>query len=207
MMHHEKRAAISRANALKSTGPKIPAGKQRSSMNACKHNLTGFHIVLQPEEMEAYNDLTETLLRDLDPRTGMEYQAAQKIIDAHFRLNRLSSLENNIFQFGAFDHATSSPHDDRVEVMVAQTRAWLERGASFDTLGRYESRLARQVLKFTHELERLQNIRRGLEISGEVRHRDENGGRKDDLASFGRNYPEVVMSAARTDVASPLLPG
>jgi hypothetical protein len=202
MTYKERRATTSRANALKSTGPKTTAGKQRSSMNACKHNLTGFHIVLQPDEMEAYNELTGNILDDLDPQTEMEHQTVQKIIDAHFRLNRLASLENNIFQFGAADRTTDSPHEDRVEMMIAQTRAWLDRGASFDILGRYESRLARQVLRFTLEFERLRRARRAIEIAEEVLENSENEELDDNLASFGNNSPEIVMSGAQTEIVS-----
>ncbi len=39
MQVSEKRLAANRANALKSTGPKTPAGKRRSSQNGCKHHL------------------------------------------------------------------------------------------------------------------------------------------------------------------------
>src|ERR1035438_8843111 len=46
---------------------------------------------------------------------------------------------------------TDTPHDDRIEVMAAQTRAWTERATTFDTLGRYESRLSRQLLKYQDE--------------------------------------------------------
>lgn len=202
MTYKQRRASISRANALKSTGPNTSAGKQRSSMNACKHNLTGFHIVLQPDEMEAYNTLTESILDDLDPQTELEHQTVQKIIDAHFRLNRLASLENNIFQFGAADHTTNSPHDDRTELMIAHTRAWLDRGGSFDILGRYESRLSRQVLKFTQEWERLRLQRRYRESMEETIERLENERVDDNLASFGKKSPEIVMSAVQTDTAS-----
>jgi hypothetical protein len=191
MTYKERRAAINRANALKSTGPNTPAGKQRSSLNACKHNLTGFRIILHPDEMQAYNELTETLTYDLDPQSGIEHQTVQKIIDAHFRLNRLASLENNIFQFGAANYTSDNPHDDLLETMIAQTSAWLERGSSFDILGRYESRLARQLLKFTLELERLQRARK---LAGELHKNPESEALGDHLASFGKNAPQIVMT-------------
>ena len=40
------RAAVNKANAQKSTGPRTAAGKQRSSLNALRHGLTGQTIVL-----------------------------------------------------------------------------------------------------------------------------------------------------------------
>jgi hypothetical protein len=173
---------------------KNTAGKQRSSLDACTHNLTGFDIVLQTDEMEAYNHLTESLIKDLAPRTELERQTAQKIIDTHFRLNRMSALENNLFQFGVIDHTTSAPHDDRVEVMIAQTRAWIGRSGSFDMLGRYEARLARQLMRYTLEFERLRQQHRHSDQIQEYLDACENEDARDDLASFGKNAPEIVMS-------------
>lgn len=191
-MRNEIRSAINRANAQKSTGPKTPEGKQRAAMNACRHGFTGQDVVLQPGETEAYNRLTNALLLDLKPATELERQTVQKLIDAHFRLNRLAGVENNIFNFSLIENTTDTPHDDRVEVMIAQTRAWIERAGSFDLLGRYEARLARQVLHFTLEFERLQTARRFRDSAG---HRHENKRDRFDLASFGGNLPETVMSA------------
>jgi hypothetical protein len=199
-MRKEIRAEINRANAQKSTGPKTIEGKQRSSMNACKHNLTGQSLILQEDETEAYNRLTTALLLDLKPGAELERQVVQKMIDAHFRLNRLAGVENNIFNFALIENTTETPHDDRIEVMVAQTRAWIEKSASFDVLGRYEARLVRQVLLYTLELERLQAARRIREnrqahAPRHERKRLETEKFTFDMASFGRSLPGALTSA------------
>jgi hypothetical protein len=198
-MRKEIREEINRANATKSTGPKTTEGKQRSAMNAFKHGLTGQSLMLQPNEMEAYNRLTSAQLSDLKPRTEPERQLAQKIIDGHFRLNRLAGVENNMFNFGLIRNTTDTPHDDRVEVMVAQTRAWIEQSHAFDVLGRYETRLSRQLLKYTEEFERIQKeriARERAEREADPRSkRHENKRDHFDLASFGRTAPEMIMSA------------
>jgi hypothetical protein len=207
-MRKEIRDEINRINAEKSTGPKTPEGKQRSAMNAFKHGLTGQSLMLQPNEMEAYNCLTAALLSDLKPKTEPERQLAQKIIDGHFRLNRLAGVENNMFNFGLIQHTTDTDHDDRVEAMVAQTRAWIEQSHAFDVLGRYETRLSRQLLKYTGEFERIQKdriARERAEWAARERERgqaDPRGKRHEnkrdhfDLASFGRTAPEMVMSGS-----------
>ena len=125
-MRKEIRAEINRANAQKSTGPKTIEGKQRTAMNAVKHNLTGQSLILQPDEMDAYNRLTNALISDLKPRTELECQTVQKLIDAHFRMNRLAGVENNIFNFSLIENTTQTEHDDRIEVMIAQTRAFID---------------------------------------------------------------------------------
>jgi hypothetical protein len=199
----ESRTANDRAEGLDNRTVRLPgrksqtgAGRQRSSLNACRHKVTGAHLLLRPEEMAAYNRLTAGLLSDLKPYTEIERQTAQKIIDTHFRLNRLAGIENNIFGFGTVAHSTATPHDDRVEVMIAQTRAWLERAGSFDILGRYEARLARQLLQYTRELERLQRARgQRVPIDSPV----EGAAEGDDveLGSFGGTAPGLVMRAAK----------
>jgi hypothetical protein len=147
------RALQNRANAQHSTGPKTQSGKQKSSFNALKHNLTGQSLILQPNEYDAYDRLTRALREELEPKTEMERQTVQKIIDTNFRLNRIAGLENNMLNFGLWENQRETESDERLDVMKAQTLAWMERAKSFDLLGRYESRLTKQLLAFTRELD------------------------------------------------------
>jgi hypothetical protein len=193
-MNKEIRALISQVNAQKSTGPRTPAGRQRASMNAVKHNLTGSHLILQPGELEAWDRLTTALLTQLQPMTELERQAVAKIIDTHFRLNRLACVENNVFNFGLLDNTTDAPNEDRLEVLIAQTRAWIERSGSFDVLGRYEARLTKQVLQFTRELEHPQEARRRRESADSWRQRVEKETDNLEFGSFGKTVPEPETS-------------
>jgi hypothetical protein len=176
---------INRANAQHSSGPTSRAGKQRSSMNAMKHNLSGQHLLLLETEAAAYNRMAASMLIDLKPKSEPERQIAQKIIDTNFRLNRLTAIENNLFSFGIAANETDTAHDDRLEVMAAQTRAWMERGSYFDNLGRYEARLSRQLLKYQEEFERLQAARKEQERIDSHRSRNEIKRDQFDPASFG----------------------
>ncbi len=155
-------------------------------MNAVKHNLSGQHLMLQETELAAYNRMSSAMLNDLNPKTEPERQIAQKVIDTNFRLNRLASIENNIFSFGLTENERDTDHDDRIEVMAAQTRAWIERANSFDTLGRYEARLSRQLLKYQEEFERLQAERRKQEFAGRHRSPEEIEEDRFNPASFGQ---------------------
>jgi hypothetical protein len=110
-------------------------------MNAFEHGLTGHH------EMEACKRLTASMLSDLKPKTEPERQLAQKIIDGHFRLNRLAGRGNNMFNFALIQHTMDTPHDDRVEAMVAQTRAWIEQSHAFE------------LVKYIEEFKRVQKDR------------------------------------------------
>jgi hypothetical protein len=70
---------INRINAQKSTGPRSTPGKQRSRMNAVKHNLSGQNMILLTTEREAYNRMGTAMLMDLKPKSEPERQIAQKI--------------------------------------------------------------------------------------------------------------------------------
>jgi hypothetical protein len=154
-------------------------------MNAMKHNLSGQHLLLLDTEAAAYNRMATSMLVDLKPKSEPERQIAQKIIDLNFRLNRLTAIENNLFSFGLAANETDTAHDDRLEVMAAQTRAWMERSTYLDTLGRYEARLSRQLLKYQEEFERLQAARKEQDRIDSHRSRNEIKRDQFDPASFG----------------------
>ena len=156
---------INRQNATHSTGPKTETGKQISSMNAFRHGLSGNHLLLQPHEHEAYTRLTSALTREYAPATESESQFVQKIIDCHTRLNRIAAIENNILSVGVTRHTNpdSTPdsiNDATTESMIAQAAAWAAEAGTFDKLSRYESRISRQLIQYTKELDRIQTARK-----------------------------------------------
>jgi len=56
-MTSEKKAQSNRRNALKSTGPKTPEGKDAVRLNALKHGLLSQEILLPGEDEEALREL------------------------------------------------------------------------------------------------------------------------------------------------------
>jgi hypothetical protein len=185
---------MNQANAQKSTGPRTHQGKQRSRMNAFKHNLTGNNLILQEHEYEKYMEVSNKMLADFKPGTELERQIAQKIIDTNFRLNRLAAIENNMLNFDMVSRESGVNPCDRTTVMFAQTQAWKDDAHSFDILGRYEARLTKQFALFSKELERLQAARKASEIT-EV---------TPEMASFGKM--DMRRSAASQDVRLPAAP-
>jgi hypothetical protein len=171
-----------------------------------KHNLSGQNLILLESEAEAYNRMATAMLTDLNPKAEPERQIAQKIIDTNFRLNRLTAIENNMFNFGLVENETGSANDDRIEVMAAQTRAWIERANSFDVLGRYESRLSRQLLKYQEEFERLQTERKRQESANRHRSAEQREADKFDPASFGKAASELLKGPGSYRILSHLPP-
>src|ERR1700704_5321978 len=94
------RAAVNKANAQKSTGPRTAAGKQRSSLNALRHGLTGQTIVLPTEDQSAYQRHSQAFLGEYQPKEATETQLVQSLIDTSWQLNRASAVETNLFSLG-----------------------------------------------------------------------------------------------------------
>src|ERR1700680_3771654 len=97
------RAAVNKANAQKSTGPRTEADKQRSSLNALRHGLTGHVVVLPTEDQAAYQRHSQSFLDEDHPKDATETQLVQSLIDNSWRLNRAAALETNLFSLGVIE--------------------------------------------------------------------------------------------------------
>jgi hypothetical protein len=82
-----------RANARRSTGPKTPSGKARSSMNACKHGLTAKEIVIWDEDPAEFEALCAGLTADFAPQTTFERELVDRLAGLLWRLRRVPVLE------------------------------------------------------------------------------------------------------------------
>ena len=96
-MTSEKQAQANRRNALKSTGPKTPAGKAAVRLNANKHGLRSQEVLLPGEDEEALKELDENLRAELQPVGELENLFVDGIVAAHWRLRRLRRVEAGIF--------------------------------------------------------------------------------------------------------------
>jgi hypothetical protein len=100
------RAEINRANAQHSTGPKTDAGKQKSSLNALRHGLTGQIVVMPTDDPAAYQRHLDSYTAECDPKGAIEATLVQALADTSWRLNRVAALEANLFTLAA----TRNPH-------------------------------------------------------------------------------------------------
>ncbi len=195
-MNQKTRTLINQQNAQHSTGPRTTEGKNRSKLNAVKHNLSGNHLILQNHEYAEHIRITKAMLADLKPQTEPERQIAQKIIDLNFRINRITAIENNLLNFDMSANDPDSIADEGVARMFAQTRAWKKDAQSFEILGRYEARLSRQLLQYQKEFERLQTVRKAEEAA--AAQATEKAPLNPELASFGTIAPTWVMTTVMT---------
>jgi len=80
----------------RSTGPRTPAGKQRSSLNALRHGLTAASAVLPSEDRAVYEDHRRRFFDEYRPATPTESQLVQELADTSWRLNRIPLLEAEV---------------------------------------------------------------------------------------------------------------
>jgi hypothetical protein len=102
-MTSEKKAQANLPNALKSTGPKTPEGKDAVRLNAMKHGLLCQEVLLPGEDEEALRELSEHLWTELKPVGEMENLLVDRIIASHWRLRRLGRVEAGIFAWERYE--------------------------------------------------------------------------------------------------------
>ena len=173
MCPSEKRLEANRLNAQKSTGPITPEGKRRSSVNALRHGVTGRTLLLTTEEQAAYKDFADALATSLAATTPLELHFAHQIADAHFRLNRIKTVEDAMLALAHFEEA-GDIEVDHPEVHTALTagRAFRNDSASFVNLSLYEQRLNASLKNSLKQLRDLQEERRKqheIEMANAVR--------------------------------------
>ncbi len=155
------RAAINRANARHSTGPRTPAGKQRSSLNALRHGLTAASPVIPFEDPAAYESHRRQFFAEYQPATPTETQLVQELIDTSWRLNRIPLLEAEVL------HRAASPstHADEQTRAVDQEIAFdiVDAHRLINNLSIQSQRLSRQFQKALETLREIQSGRRERE--------------------------------------------
>jgi hypothetical protein len=157
----QERAAINRENAQKSTGPKTEAGKQKSSLNALRHGLTGQTVVLPSEDLAAYERFTQNFHDDFKPSGALEIQLVQSLASQAWRLNRAEALETNLLTLGLHRHAESFVTENaQVHDALAIAAALGEQTKALSTLSLHQNRIARTFERTLKQLREIQAERR-----------------------------------------------
>jgi hypothetical protein len=155
------RVEVNRANAQKSTGPRTAAGKQRSSLNALRHGLTGHTIVLPTDDRAAYQRHSQSFLDEYRPQGATESQLVQSVTDISWQLNRAAAVETNLFSLGIIESEDRirASHPD-AETALAMALTYREHNRAFANIGIYRQRLAREFERTLILLRRIQAERR-----------------------------------------------
>ena len=102
-MTSERKVEANRKNALKSTGPKTPEGKDVVRVNALKHGLLSREILLPGEDEAALRELGERLRTELQPAGELEDLLVDRITSHFWRLRRLGRVEAGIFAWEYYE--------------------------------------------------------------------------------------------------------
>jgi len=97
-MPSDRQLAANRANARKSTGPRTPEGKARSSQNALKTGLYAEGIVIGYELSSALEELIEQFTAEYCPTTPTERSLVDQLIHCEWMLRRFRWLETEVWK-------------------------------------------------------------------------------------------------------------
>ena len=147
------RPAINRANSQHSTGPRTPAGKQRSSLNALRHGLTAASPVLPSEDQAAYDARRRGFFDEYQPATPTESQLVEELAATSWRLNRIPLLEAEVLARAA----APVPPDAEITFDIVDAHRLIA------NLGIQSQRLSRQFHKSLDQLREIQAGRAQLE--------------------------------------------
>jgi len=87
-----------RRNALRSTGPKTEAGKQRSSKDAVRHGLAAETVIEPLEDPEDYKAFEQAVTADYDAETAVERELILRLASLLWRLRRSTLIETGLLQ-------------------------------------------------------------------------------------------------------------
>ncbi len=93
-----KQIEANRRNALKSTGPTTPEGKERSRGNALRHGLTAETVIAAIEDAEDYQAFEAAVTADYDAETAVERELVLRLASTLWRLRRATGIETTLFE-------------------------------------------------------------------------------------------------------------
>jgi len=101
-----KQIEANRRNALKSTGPTTPEGKERSRRNALRHGLTAETVIAALENSEDYEAFEAAVISDYDAESAVE--RVLRLASVLWRLRRATGIGTAIFESVTVDLARSN---------------------------------------------------------------------------------------------------
>ena len=103
-----KQIEANRRNALKSTGPTTPEGKERSRRNALRHGLTAETVIAALEDSEDYQAFEAAVISDYDAESAVERELVLRLASVLWRLRRATGIETAIFESVTEDLASTN---------------------------------------------------------------------------------------------------
>lgn len=115
-----KQIEANRRNALKSTGPTTPQGKERSRCNAIRHGLTSETVIAALEDAEDYQAFEAAVIADYEAESAVERELVLRLASVLWRLRRATGIETALFESVTIEHGKlekDCPHLTLVKVV------------------------------------------------------------------------------------------
>lgn len=162
-----------RQNAIKSTGPRTPEGKEICRLNALKHGFSSKEVLIKGESPEEFDEFRERLAAQLQPAGELEEVLVDRIVAQAWRLRRAVRIEREILERWftwtlKVPRRRRSYHDDRRTLGEAVGRDLLEGRETLTKYEKYEITIERSLFRTLHELERLQAARKGRPVAAPI---------------------------------------
>jgi hypothetical protein len=111
-----KKMESNAANAQKSTGPKTPEGKKKSSMNAVKHGFTARTVLLPSEDFGEFRHRMTGFFDALKPRNALEVFHAERAMYLSWQLERIQRAQAGRIHVRALTHVELEENRIALEV-------------------------------------------------------------------------------------------
>ena len=157
-MPTQKQIAANRRNAQKSTGPRSPEGKARSSQNALKSGIDAKAQVIRGESAANLQALTAEYFDRFRPSTPEQRMLVDTLVDCDWLLRRFRACEAQIWKEGSETAFRPQPE--------------IELGQAVFTNHNYFARLQRRIdsaqRNYRHALEQLRSLQAEEETAGQT---------------------------------------
>jgi hypothetical protein len=150
-MASQKQIEANRNNALLSTGPKTPEGKEIVSQNAVTHGIFSKNIVAHDESKEEFKAIESEFYKLFKPQGILELLLLERLVVAAWRLSRIGKIEPILIKIAS---ETSWSGRDISEIFDNSL------GKRLALMSRYEVTLERTLFKAINELKSLQEARK-----------------------------------------------
>src|SRR5947209_14263505 len=109
-------------NALASTGPRTPEGRNVSSQNAATHGLTGGFRVLPQEDQTEFDAMAAAYKRELKPVGEDETFLVERMAESRWELKRCNRLIADVVTRMSEQSGVARSADDViVDALIANT--------------------------------------------------------------------------------------
>ncbi len=211
-MSTEKQNDANRSNSQRSTGPRTPEGKTKSSLNALKHGLTSTQVLAPSESADEFNAHADSFRGHFAPADPLEEFLVEQLIVAAWRLRRSRIIERFILEQQATDVQADLKkykvhYTDPADYLALAYRKECDGNNALDHLSRHQTRIERAFYRALHELDRQRSNRPAPRApqAPPVLQNEPNSPHPDDVSGVP-NGRQSEPPAAETPAAEPVSP-